>query len=207
MARLPTSFIPVKTSGFDRLNEIVSEWMRDPSNFEGGLTVTGHRYWVILEYGSSPRESDPAPNESRDAVLLKLPRGIPASKRHAEWYPIRARRKAWIRYLAKDGQSWVQKAVVYHPGISARGFLRRTIAEMDQNLQRRINEQLKRTLNIGDIVPRRRDLTTVFNRYLKDLLQAVKDATPVAEADAEGFLYDDGDGTHLRDAWQIVKTS
>jgi hypothetical protein len=181
----------------DTVNDLIQDLGSSP--IVGGLSITGHEYWVILEYGSSPAEPNPQPSED-DVVLLQLPDDIPAPKGHADWYPIQARYKKKLRFIDSYGKLRMQFAV-HHPGIFGRGFLRRTIETVELQFQE-VLDGLQREL--GDELPSRRDLVAIFNAYLRSLLTAVRAATPIETAIQRKLRQapDDGEG-HLRDSFSI----
>lgn len=166
---------------------------------KGGLTVTGHDYWVILEYGSSPRTKNAGPK--RGDIQLVLPDDIPSPKRHTKWYPIKPKRRGGrlVYFDRKEGRIVVRKKV-YHPGNLARGFIRSTIAQFE----RACLQALAQLDGDEDTLPTRQEIREVINLYLRLLLKAIREATPVQDSlDADGFINEDGDGSHLRDAWGI----
>lgn len=178
---------------------------------EGGLTITGHNYWVIVEYGSSPRTPNAGP-ASDDPIILALPPGIPDSKGWAERYPIEPRVKLMLRFFWKG--HWRRTFLVHHPGVLGRGFLRKYIA----NVVASLTKELATIFDAGegrgedDTIPSRKELVELVNFHLKSLLDAVVEATPISAngVDDDGNLRSDAereerDGTHLRDAWGITR--
>jgi hypothetical protein len=165
----------------------------------GGLTVQGHDYWVILEYGSSPRTSDPTPNKPGD-IVLSIPEDIPSPKYHSSWYRIEPRRaKRLVYYDSRQGRVVVRKWV-RHPGNLSRGFIRKTIAQVENLLWNALQE----LDNDEDTLPTRQEIRQVINGHLRLLLLAIREATPVQDRlDRDGFINDDDTTPHLKDAWGI----
>jgi hypothetical protein len=193
-------FLPVSRANMwpAEVKRKLREFAGHTKAISGSLTVTGHSYWIILEYGSSPRVQDPGPGFG-DAIVLNPPINAPqASKGHISPYPIAARRKKSLRFIASDGSVQFRK-VVYHPGIAGRGFIRRAI----QNASDRMVEILEELE--PDDIPDRQALVDLVNVSLIAVLQEVRANTPIGSADkyanVEPALSDDAG--HLRDAWGI----
>lgn len=191
---IDVSFVELNSGGLGEINDIINELERG-KEIHGGLTITGHTYWVVLEYGSSPAESDPQPKRT-DPILLNVPDDIQAPQHHSQWYPIRARYKKKLKFIDSNGRLRFQYAV-RHPGIKGRGFIRRTIFAMEPLLGRALDELLQ-----DNIFPTRRELVAVVNAYLRSLCDAVIEATPVQETDEEGFDITEEEG-HLKDAISV----
>jgi hypothetical protein len=167
----------------------------------GSLTITGHDYWVILEYGSSPRTRNPLTHSQRGTLVkINIP-DVPRSKNHRSWYPIRPKRRGGRLVYWHRGKLQVRK-IVHHPGIAARGFLRRALEDVQNSLYK----DLVRLAN-EDTLPDREELRALLNGHLLDLLVSVRESSPVQAAiDAGGFELDDedDDGSHLKDAWGVT---
>jgi hypothetical protein len=165
----------------------------------GGLTVQGHDYWVILEYGSSPRTSDPTPNKPGQ-IVLDIPDDLPSPKYHSQWYHIYPRRaKRLVYYDSRQGKVVVRKWV-RHPGNLARGFIRKTIAQVEASCLRALQE----LDNDEDTLPTRQEIRQILNIHLRLLLISVREATPVQDRlDRDGFINDDDTTPHLKDAWGV----
>lgn len=196
--------VEVSTIGLDELGSYFAELLQGyegKTEITGGLTITGHTYWVVLEYGSSPAEPDPGPGPD-DPIILELPPAselpdlppgsvYPESAHHAEWYPIVARHKRKLKFIDSYGIQRFTDAV-HHPGVKAIGFIRRTIQQSLPDLFTMLDELDE---SLGDDIPDRKQVVQVFNDYLRLLLTAVRFATPVgAKENEEGFL---------KDAWGV----
>lgn len=177
---------------------------------EGGLTITGHNYWVIVEYGASPASVNAGPQDS-DPVLLTLPDTVPESKGWQDRYPIVPRNKKMLRFFWKG--RWRRTFVIHHPGSLGRGFLRKYIGNVIKSLSEGFESIFDNTSGASDeehdTIPGRAELVEIVNWHLLMLLDAVKAATPVANAvDGDGNLVLDkrrtGDDTgHLAEAWGV----
>jgi hypothetical protein len=200
----------ISVLGFDKIGEYFSELLQGyegKTEISGALTITGHTYWVILEYGSSPAERDPGP-KANDTLILALPEreemddlppdsAYPASKHHVEWYPIRARHKKKLFFYDSYGERRMQESV-NHPGVKATGFIRRAVQETFVDLFAMLDELDE---ELGDDLPERHQVVKAFNDYLSLLLQAVRFATPVGAKD------DPREPGFLKDAWGIQPAS
>lgn len=199
----------VSVIGFDTLSAHFEELLQGyegKTSIDGGLVITGHTYWVVLEYGSSPAEADPGPTSTDEFNIIALPAreeiddlppgsAYPESKHHTEWYPIRARHKKKLFFYDSYGVRRMQESV-NHPGVHATGFIRRTVQETFVDLFAMLDELDE---EFEDDLPDRRAVVRVFNDYLRLLLQAVRFATPIGTKDDPRPGHE---GT-LRDAWSI----
>lgn len=187
----------------DRLLKSLSEVDDEGMVVLGGLTITGHDYWVILEYGSSPKTRNPLSHSQRgDIVKINIP-NVPRSKNHRSWYeikPKRGRGKGARLVYWHNGKLQVRKKV-HHPGIAARGFIRRALADMQGRLYKDLI-----AFDEDDTLPDRDDLRMLINKHLMNLLETIRESTPVGAAlDSEGFELDDedDDSAHLKNAWGV----
>jgi hypothetical protein len=197
----------VSAIGFDKLSEYFEELLHGyegKTSISGGLTVTGHTYWVVLEYGSSPAEPDPGPKNEDEFNIIALPTreeiddlapgsAYPESKHHSEWYPITARHKKKLFFYDSYGERRFQ-TTVHHPGVHATGFLRRTVQDSLVDLFAILDEL---DAELGDDLPDRSQVVKAFNGYLALLLKAVRFATPV------GAKEDPREPGFLKDAWRV----
>lgn len=195
MAKAKGSINIISDAFGEDVNRIWKELTEGPP-IRGGLTVDGHSYWVVLEYGSSPKSR--AKGWTPDDPII-LPPGIPEQgKHHEKWYPIRARRRERLSFY-KDGKHRAP-VMVFHPGNISRSFIRRIINKTERNLSKALE-----SLSKQDTLPSRKELVTLFNSHLMFMLEAVQNATP--EGPDEKFSAPD-DPDHqkgpLRDAWGVV---
>lgn len=188
---LTASFVIIQDQVLEHLNDLVKTWIKTP--IEASLTVTGHDYWVVLEYGSAPAEEGPREPQNGDDVdvIIAIPSFIPrphtptdhtvelhnGTTITSKWYPIRARNKKSLHFIDRHGVERFD-TVVYHPGIKARGFLRRAIRAWQYRV---LVEFEALDQELGDDLPERRDLVTLINRNLRILLKDVQEATPVGD--------------------------
>lgn len=181
----------------DSINEAISAFGKGDL-IEGNLTVTGHDYWVVLEYGSSPAEPDPGPKPT-DPIVLTVPPSV-HQHHHVDPYPIAARRAKFLKFFWVKENKWVRTVGVKHPGIAARGFIRRTIATLEPQFIKQLDDLIDDILADGKF-PTRRTFVAYMNSYLRVLLREIQEATPVG-TDDEGFVRNDDEG-NLRNAWQV----
>jgi hypothetical protein len=169
------------------LDRLIASFEKGPPIIQGSLVVTGHSYWVILEYGSSPATPDAGPGED-DPVGLQVPWNAPQmSKHHGEWYVIAPRRRKRLFFNGGFHK------VVSHPGNTPRAFLRRIIWKWQ--------EQLYRELQTVGYMLDRDELVQIVNVTLLTILAQVHDATPLGKPDKYIAMPDDVG--HLRDAWSV----
>lgn len=193
----------------DEINRVLSSFKDEDEDdiIEGGLTVDGHSYWVVVEYGSSPQEVNPGPKPTDD-VVLAIPAEIPKAKHHQLPYPImggkwserRVKRlhkpKHWLKFKV-DGKDRFAE-VVWHPGVSGQGFIRRTVFKMQGKLLSALQAE-----DETDTLPDREDLVDILNDYLIETLKAVRAATPV-DPRPDKYLVLGEDAGHLRDAFGVT---
>lgn len=178
----------------DQINDTIADLGQRP--IEGGLTVDGHDYWVILEYGSSPASPTPGPTPG-DVVPLNPPADVPPSKEWGEPYPITPRERKFLKFF-HDGQQFFSLGVK-HPGNVPRMHIRQIIDRYEEKFQQYLEGIFD---SHDDTLPERRELVAAFNGFLRAIRTDVKADTPVGEFDNEGFERDNHDG-HLRDAWGL----
>lgn len=175
------------------------------------LTVAeGHEYWVVLEYGSGQAEEGPRGPMPGDDVVLEAPADVNRPRQFetltvtlnngttvtSKWYPIKAREKKLLHFIDRQGVE--RKAlVVYHPGIQARGFLRRTIRAWKHLLD---DELAQLAITLGE-PPGRPDVVRILNFHFNLLLEQVRAATPVG-IEPTGHPH-----TPLNTAWGIDPAS
>lgn len=205
------SVVEIKGDVMKHLNYLISSYTRAP--IEAALTITGHTYWVVLEYGSAPAQQGSRRPSSGDPYVVAIPDWVPGPRnpstheyvdkngrtQSGKWYPIKARYKRQLHFIDRSGRQRHQE-MVHHPGIKARGFLRRAIRAWAMRVEHDL-EYLQQQLE--DELPERKTLVKLINFQMRNLLQEIKDATPIGE-DADGERFDDEDGSHLKDAWGIV---
>jgi hypothetical protein len=185
----------IRKGGWDEeIDRLIAQYDDGPPIIGGGLTVSGHSYWVILEYGSSPATSNPGPKPG-DIVELAIPFNAPqTSKNHHTWYPIRPRRRELLVFT-QDGRKRVARLVL-HPGNTPRGFIRRIVNKVQQALY----EELLR-IDDDDTLPDRKDLVALVNKHLLYILDAVRQATPLGKPSK--YIPMEDDIGHLRNAWGV----
>lgn len=209
MANLDTdvSVAMIKNSVMDQLTAMLGEFKRP---IQAGISVVGHDYWVVLEYGSAPAEQGTREAVRNDQTIISLPSRIPSpsnvdhtheamvggSPIQSTWYPIRARYKKTLFFIDRHGRRRFDK-IVYHPGIKGRGFLRRSVRAWKQRMLKDL-QQWAITSKQSGVTPTRRDFVTLVNYNLRILLDEVRAATPVGTAETSS------ESTHLRDAWFVI---
>jgi hypothetical protein len=196
---------PKKVSVEDALDRAIASF-GTKRNINGGLRVNGHDYWWILEYGSSP--ASPGIDLTGDD-LLQPPDDLPAPHFHTEEYPIRpvprinpeTGKLRWLYYWHRG--SYRFRLGTEHPGVAARGFVRKAVRKAQLQLKKDLDDLRKRTRGI----PTRDQIVAVVNNNLRLLLQLVKASTPVGSPieDHSPRVRESerNDGTHLKDAWYI----
>jgi hypothetical protein len=184
------------------IDRLIESYNDGDAIINGSLTVTGHSYWVILEYGSSPRTPNAGPKPG-DVVQLKVPFNAPPfSKGHTQWYPIRPRKRKMLVW--KEGNRIIRRRMVTHPGNFSRGFIRRIVYKVQQSLLRTLVNIDRRTFSDwsrDDTLPDRDDLVELLNRHLLFILEGVRASTPVGPMDKYLTLAEDAG--HLKDSWGI----
>lgn len=210
MPEIGVSVVMIKDSVMDQLTAIKKDLKQ---RITCGLSVVGHDYWVVLEYGSAPAEEGTRQEVRNDQAVITIPSYIPgpSTEDHthevmvggtsiqSKWYPITARLKKSLYFIDRNGNERMQK-MVYHPGIKARGFLRRCIRAWKQRMIADLEQWTISSKQGGGIIPTRRDLVSLLNFNLRILLAEVKEATPVG-------IKPSVDGSHLRDAWFIIEAT
>jgi hypothetical protein len=188
-------FTQVRKEGWaEEIDRLIASYDEGDPIIAGGLTVTGHAYWVILEYGSSPKTPNAGPKPG-DIVQLKVPFNAPqTSKNHARPYPIRPRKRKMLVFW--DHGVLVKRMLVRHPGNYSRGFLRKIIAKVQIALYKELVK-----LDKGDTLPDREELVALINQHLLFILEAVRAATPIGPTGK--YLTIPDDKGHLRDAWGL----
>ena len=197
------------------IDELLDKWNDGPPIIQGGLTVTGHSYWVILEYGSSPAESHPWPDDedpmTDDETFILLPESIPPPNRHEDWYPIEARRATKLWFKGRNGKMRAALAV-NHPGNHGRGFMRRVIHRIQKNIVKDLESIQPRTKVSREAgLPTRDDLVDGLNLYLLRLQDEIVAATPIGPPKRSGsgrgpdeaYLKSPEDKGHLAEAWGV----
>lgn len=169
----------------------------------GAITITGHSYWVVLEYGSSPETPNPGPKKG-DPILLSLPKNLPRPKNHRQWYRIAKKNRnvvrahtmrPMLRFKGADG-GWVSAAVVWHPGIAPRGFIRKALLKT----QKQFLAGLRKLAEAGFMD--RIKAVDLMNDYMRGALRAIQASIPLG--DPKKYLVLASDEGHLRDAFNVV---
>lgn len=160
---------------------------------EGQLTVDGHDYWVILEYGSSPASQQPGPSPDDIVPLNAPPAAAGGSKHHSENYIIAPKDAKILRFF-KDGDPQFSMRVA-HPGNIPRMHIRQIIQKYEEKLQTVLEDML--FSDDTDDLPTRGELVDLFDTFFKAIYDDVVADTPVGTG-VQSLQHELG---HLQNAW------
>lgn len=200
---MASKFTLIKDDLLAPLDRLLATYRQE---FTAALTVAPkHEYWVVLEYGSGQAEPGARQPMADDPVVLRVSSSLPGPKpleTHtvtlsdgttitSKWYPITARLKKNLWFIDRQGRTRTAKTV-YHPGVQARGFMRRIIFAW----QKRLLASLR--AKVGTTFPVRSDHVALVNLQFRTLVEEIREATPVGNEPASA--------SPLKDAWGMTPT-
>lgn len=199
MNEASVTFPLLSSSLTDSISEMIAAIGEAP--IEGQLTVDGHAYWVILEYGSSPASNDPGPSADDLVPLNAPPEAAGGSKQHASPYLITAKDAKVLRFF-KEGEPQFTLSVK-HPGNIPRMHIRQIIQKYEEKLQTALEQRLFD--DSDDELPTRKELVDLFDTFFKAIYDDVVADTPVGTG-VQSLQHELG---HLQNAWgyQVLDSS
>lgn len=200
MARMTAKGHVVKDVISPSLSRLLRDLQRGKNLIRGALSVApGHEYWWFLEFGTGPF------HQASDGDL-RPPTRVRRYGSKGSPYAINVKSdspKALLVYMTKYGQRRRAKGVL-HPGITPRAFVRisihRAVLDLQQNLKRTIQRRAKSKLPWLT----RKDLVTLVNQHLTELLLDLRAKTP-DDQDIDPYHEHRPHTPTLADSWQITK--